>query len=120
MNVEALAKKIFDYPTPKSTSHALQLLNERAAPAEELALAAFRDHDKAAWYAIQRGVFGLPIFKVTSGRQADRNRPFIRGDLVAAGLRDLIWEIDEQHIEKLTPPKAMQGEEAAIFIEQEF
>jgi hypothetical protein len=119
-DLDSLAKKIFDYETPKTTQEALALLRERAPLAEDLATRAFRDKDRAAWTAVQRGIFGLPIFKVSSGRQADRWRPFLRGDLVAAGIRDIVWEVEERHLERLKTPRPMVGEEAAAYIEAEF
>lgn len=117
---EELAQKVFEYSPPQTVTEALVMLQARAPAAEELATRAFRDRDRTAWNLLQRGVFSLPIFKVTSGREADRFRPFLRGELVAAGIRDLVWEVEERHLDWLTPPKPMSGEEAAVFVEAEF
>ncbi len=120
-SAESLAKQVFDYPKPRTTREALAALNERAGPAEKLAEMAFKDRDKTAWSLLQRGIFGLPIFKVTSGQQADDYRPFFRGDLVASGLRDIIWEAEERHLDWQKPPKSgMTGEELAAFAEADF
>src|SRR5438477_7956292 len=117
-HIERLARSVFEYTPQKSTVESIALLKERAPAAEELATLAFRDKDKAAWRALQHGVFHLPIFKVTSGRQADQYRPFFRGDLYASGVRDLIWEIEEKHLEWQKPPRpGLRGEEVAALCE---
>jgi hypothetical protein len=99
----------------------VRVLNQRAPLAEELATLAFKDKDKTAWRLLQNGVFSLPMFKVTSGRTVDsRRRPFFRGDLVSAGIRDIVWEVEERNLPRMTPPQPLTGEQAAVFIEQEF
>lgn len=118
--IEALAKRVFDYTRHKTNLEAIADLQARGPAAEELATLAFRDKNMAAWRRLQEGVFHLPMFKVSSGIEADTYRPFIRGDLYAAGIRDLIWEVEERHLEKVKTPKPMVGEEAAMFAEQEF
>jgi len=39
---------------------------------------------------------------------------------VSAGIRDIVWEVEEQNVPRLEPPKPLVGEEAAKFIEAEF
>ncbi|CAN5484109.1 hypothetical protein BH11MYX1_BH11MYX1_33170 [soil metagenome] len=96
-------------------------LARRAPLAEQLATLAFKYKDKTAWELVENGLFSLPMFKVTSGRNVEsRRRPFFRGDLVSAGIRDIVWEIEERNVPKLTPPAALTGEKAAEFIEAEF
>ena len=119
----ALAQRIFETTSTQglSTRDQVRVLGERAPLAEQLATLAFRDRNATAWRLVQNGVFALPMFKVTSGRQIDnRHRPFFRGDLVSAGIRDIVWEVEEKNLPRLEPPKPMVGEEAAIFIEEEF
>jgi hypothetical protein len=118
--LEELARRVFDYTPAKTNVEAIAMLSERAPAAEELATRAYKDGDKTAWNLVAKGVFNLPMFKVSSGRHADDFRPFLRGDLYAAGIRDLIWEVEERYIDWLKPPKPMVGEEAAAFIEAEF
>jgi hypothetical protein len=116
-----MAKHVFEYPRPRSSQEAIELLNARASTAVELATLAFREKDKIAWELVQNGVFSLPIFKVTSGHETDTHRPFFRGDLVAAGIRDLIWEVEEANLERIQPPRSgMTGEEVAALAEQDF
>jgi Iron-containing redox enzyme len=120
-SAESLAKTVFDYPVAKSSVEAVATLQKVAPAAEELALRAFRDQDKTAWKLVQQGIFGLPIFKVTSGKTADRFRPFLRGDLVAAGIRDIVWEVEEKHLTWVKPPRpGMTGEEVAALAEEDF
>ena len=119
----ALAETVFDSATTESLSAREQagVLNERAPFAEELATLAFKDKNQHAWRLVQNGIFSLPMFKVTSGITVNnRRRPFFRGDLVSAGIRDIVWEVEEKNLPRLEPPKPMIGEEAAIFIESEF
>lgn len=118
-----LADRLFENASIESLSAREQarVLNERAPLAEELATLAFKDKDKTAWRLVQNGVFALPMFKVTSGRSVDnRRRPFFRGDLVSAGIRDIVWEVEEQHVPRLEPPQPLVGEPAAEFVEAEF
>lgn len=121
-HVAELAKQVFDYnPVHESTGDAIRLLAQRAPAAQTLANLAFGDKDPMAWRALQRGIFNLPIFKVTSGRHADKVRPFLRGDVYASGIRDLVWEIEEKHLPRLQPPRpGMTGEEVAALAEAEF
>lgn len=120
-DLEKLSEKVFSYSHPKTNREALTMLNERAQLAEELATIAFRDKDKQAWALVQNGIFSLPIFKVTSGRFADDFRPFFRGDLVAAGIRDIIWEVEERCLDWIRPPRpGMPGEEVAALAEEDF
>jgi hypothetical protein len=119
----ALAERVFDNPNTASMSPREQAraLNERAPYAEELATLAFKDKNKEAWRLLQNGVFNLPMFKVTSGMTiTDRRRPFFRGDLVSAGIRDIVWGVEEDNLPRLTPPTPLVGEPAAEFIEAEF
>ncbi|MDB4959318.1 MAG: hypothetical protein JWO36_6887 [Myxococcales bacterium] len=118
----ALADKVFaSSPTVASASEQVRTLAERAPLAEELANLAFRDKNQTAWRLLQNGIFSLPMFKVTSGAKInDRRRPFFRGDLVSAGIRDVVWEVEEKHVPKLQPPGPLTGEAAAEFIEAEF
>lgn len=119
----SLAEKVFETASVESMSAREQarVLAERAPLAEELATLAFKGKNATAWRLIQNGIFALPMFKVTSGRTVDsRRRPFFRGDIVSAGIRDIVWEVEEQNVPQLEPPKPMIGEEAAMFIETEF
>ena len=118
----ALAHKVFaDPPSSASTREQVQALSERAPGAHELATLAFQDKNATAWRLVQNGIFGLPMFKVTSGRTVEnRRRPFFRGDLVSAGIRDIVWEVEEQNVPRLEPPQPLVGERAAEFIEAEF
>ncbi|MBA3452759.1 MAG: iron-containing redox enzyme family protein [Deltaproteobacteria bacterium] len=116
----ALADKVFQ-PSSLEPLEQVTALAERAPIAHELATLAFKDKNKTAWRLIQNGIFELPMFKVTSGLSVDgRRRPFFRGDLVSAGIRDIVWNVEEQNVPQLTPPRPMVGEEAAIFIEEQF
>lgn len=118
-----LGKAVFDIPSGKglSTTEQAKILMEKAPLAEQLANLAFRDKDPTAWKILQDGVFDLPIFKVSSGHSIDgRYRPFFRGETIAAGIRDICWEIEEQNLPPLSPPKALTGEDAAVFIEEQF
>jgi len=122
-NLAAVAATVFDTSTFESLSARQQarVLEERAPQVEELAKLAFGEKNHTAWRLIQNGVFSLPMFKVTSGVAVNnRHRPFFRGDLVSAGIRDIVWDIEQQHVPKLTPPKPLVGEAAAEFIEAEF
>src|SRR6185437_12377291 len=79
------------------------------------------DKNKKAWQLVQEGVFALPMFKVSSGRSiTNRHRPFFRGDLVSAGIRDIVWDVEERNLPRLTPPEPFVGERAAEFVEAEF
>jgi hypothetical protein len=119
----ALAETVFESASLESLDAAQQVrvLNQRAPVAEELATLAFKDKNKTAWRLVQDGIFSLPMFKVTSGRSIDsRRRPFFRGDLVSAGIRDIVWDIEERNLPRLEPPQPLTGEPAAVFIEGEF
>jgi hypothetical protein len=121
--LKSLADRVFDTSSIQGlgTRDQVRVLNERAPHAEQLATLAFRDKNATAWKLVQDGIFSLPMFKVTSGRTVEnRHRPFFRGDLVSAGIRDIVWEVEEKNLPRLEPPKPMVGEEAAIFIEGEF
>jgi len=119
----ALADTIFETASVQnlSTTEQVRVLNQRAPLAAELATLAFKDNNAVAWRLVQNGIFSLPMFKVTSGRTIDsRKRPFFRGDLVSAGIRDIVWEVQEQNLPRLEPPRPMTGEAAAEFVEAEF
>jgi hypothetical protein len=119
----SLADRVFDTTSIQglATRDQVRVLAERAPLAEQLATAAFRDKNATAWRLVQNGIFSLPMFKVTSGRTIDsRHRPFFRGDLVSAGIRDIVWEVEENNLPRLEPPTPMVGEKAAEFIEAEF
>jgi hypothetical protein len=118
----ALAAKVFDTSTAAAMTAREQAraLDERAGLAEELATLAFRDKNQTAWRLVQNGIFGLPMFRVSSGQAASRHRPFFRGDLISAGIRDIVWEVEEKHVPRLEPPTPLVGEPAAEFIEAEF
>jgi hypothetical protein len=117
-----LAAKVFDQTSiPTTAREQARVLDERAPLAEELAIAAFRDNDRAAWRLVQEGVFSLPIFRVTSGKTiTSRRRPFFRGDIVSSGVRDVVWEVEEKYVPRLKIPEPLVGESAAQFIEGEF
>src|SRR5262245_6691000 len=118
-----LAETVFDSARTQltSTREQVEALHALAPAAYELALLAFKDKHPTAWRLVQNGVFALPMFKITSGRMINsRHRPFFRGDLVSAGIRDIIWEVEEQHMPRLEPPEPLVGEKAAEFIEAEF
>jgi hypothetical protein len=119
----ALAHTVFESASVEGLDAREQarVLAVRAPLAEELAVLAFKDKNKTAWQLVQEGVFSLPMFKVTSGRTVDsRRRPFFRGDLVSAGIRDIVWEVEERNVPRLSPPQPLVGEQAAEFIEAEF
>jgi heme oxygenase-like protein len=119
----ALAATVFESNSTQAanTTEQVRMLHERAPLAAELATLAFKDKNQTAWRLVQNGIFGLPMFKVTSGRTIDnRRRPFFRGDLVSAGIRDIVWEIEEQNVPRIEPPKPLTGEAAAEHIEAEF
>jgi hypothetical protein len=119
----ALAETVFESKSLESLDAVGQsrALAERAAAVEQLATLAFAEHNKTAWRLVQNGVFALPMFKVSSGRTIDsRRRPFFRGDLVSAGIRDIVWEVEERNVPRLAPPAGLTGEKAAEFIEAEF
>jgi hypothetical protein len=118
-----MAETIFEHASTQSMDAREQArtLAERAPIAEELATLAFAKKNATAWRLVQNGIFGLPMFKVTSGRVVgDRRRPFFRGDIVSAGIRDIVWEVEEKNLPRLEPPKPLVGEAAAEFIEAEF
>lgn len=118
-----LADKLFDCANTDQLSAREQarVLHERAPAAEQLATLAFKDKNQTAWRLVQNGIFSLPMFKVTSGRTVDsRRRPFFRGDLVSAGIRDIVWQVEENNLPRLEPPQPLVGEAAAEFIEAEF
>ena len=119
----AMAETIFEHASiPSMTAREqARTLAERAPLVEELATLAFAKKNATAWRLVQNGIFSLPMFKVTSGRVVgDRRRPFFRGDLVSAGIRDIVWEVEEKNVPRLEPPEPLVGEAAAIFIEGEF
>lgn len=119
----ALADAVFETASVQNltTAEQVRVLHQRAPMAAELATLAFKDNNAHAWKLVQEGIFALPMFKVTSGRTVDsRRRAFFRGDLVSAGIRDIVWEIQEQNIPRLEPPKPLTGEPAGEFIEAEF
>ncbi len=119
----ALSERLFNVESLQnlSTRDQVKTLAERAPWAEQLATLAFKDKNAHAWRLVQNGVFNLPMFKVTSGRQIDsRRRPFFRGDLVSAGIRDIVWEVEEKNLPRLETPTPMTGEKAAEFVEAEF
>ena len=121
--LNSLAEKVFETASVEHMSAREQAstLAERAPLAEELATLAFKDKNPTAWRLVQNGIFALPMFKVTSGRTIDnRRRPFFRGDIVSAGIRDIVWEVEERNVPRLEPPKPLTGEPAAVFIEEEF
>jgi hypothetical protein len=121
--LKALADKVFETDSIKSlsTTEQVRVLNERAPAAEQLATLAFKDKNQTAWRLVTNGIFALPMFKVTSGRQInDRYRPFFRGDIVSAGIRDIVWEVEEKNLPRLEPPTPLTGEKASEFIEAEF
>ena len=119
----SIAERLFDTASTQGlgTRDQVRILAERAPLAEQLAVLAFRDKNPVAWRLVQNGIFALPMFKVTSGRSIDnRHRPFFRGDLVSAGIRDIVWEVEERNLPRLEPPTALVGEAAGEFIEAEF
>ena len=120
-DLEQLAARIFNREHPEEPREQIKTLHEVAPLAEELATAAFRDRDRTAWRLVTEGVFDLPIFKVTSGiKSASRRRPMIRGDILAAGIRDIVWDVEEKNLPRLTPPQPLTGEKAGEFLEAEF
>lgn len=120
-DLEQLATRIFRRSHPEDPREQIKALHEVAPLVEELATYAFRDRDRTAWTLVTEGVFNLPIFKVTSGVKSDsRRRPFIRGDILAAGIRDIVWDVEEKNLPRLTPPEPLTGEEAGVFLEAEF
>ena len=119
--LEQLAARIFNRSHPEDPREQIKVLAEVAPLVEELATAAFRDRNRTAWKLATEGVFELPIFKVSSGIKSDsRRRPFIRGDLLAAGIRDIVWDIEEKNLPRLKPPQPLTGEKAGEFLEAEF
>jgi hypothetical protein len=119
--LEQLAAKVFDRPHPEDPREQIKALQEVAPAADELASAAFRDKDKVAWRLVQEGIFNLPNFRVTSGKTVEsRRRPMLRGDLLASGICEIVWSIEEKHLPRLEPPRPLVGEEAGIFLEGEF
>jgi hypothetical protein len=120
-DLEQLAARIFRRSHPEEPREQIRTLHEVAPLVEELATYAFRDRDRTAWTLVTEGVFNLPIFKVTSGVKSDsRRRPFIRGDILAAGIRDIVWDVEEKNLPRLTPPEPLTGEKAGEFLEAEF
>jgi hypothetical protein len=121
VDLEQLAAKVFDRPHPESARDQIRALQEVAPLAEELATIAFRDGDRTAWRLVQEGVFNLPSFRVTSGRTVEtRRRPMLRGDLLAAGIGEIVWGVEEKHLPRLEPPEPLTGEKAGEFLEAEF
>ena len=121
--VSPCATTVFETSSIESLSAREQarVLDERAPLAEELATLAFEDKNQTAWRFVQNGIFSLPMFKVTSGLTINnRHRPFFRGDLVSAGIRDIVWDVEQRNLPRLEPPKPLVGEAAAEFIEGEF
>ena len=119
--LEALAQQVFGGEFPLDAKSQIKELDKRGPLAEELATLAFKDKDKAAWKLVQDGIFGLPIFKVTSGIQtSDRRRAFFRGDLLSFGIRDTIWEVEEKNLPRITSPERASGERAGEIVEAEF
>jgi hypothetical protein len=114
------AAKVFGGPWPEDVRGQLTALNERLPLAEELATLAFGEQDAVAYEAVQRGVFALPRFRVSSGSQASNRRPLFRGDILSAGLADAVWAVEERHVPQLQPPEPVVGEDAGAFIEAEF
>lgn len=122
-DLAAIAASVFNTDGLDSLSARQQarVLEERAPHAEELAKLAFEDKNHTAWRLVQNGVFALPMFKVTSGVTVNnRHRPFFRGDLVSAGIRDIIWDVEQRNLPRLEPPQPLTGEAAGQFIEAEF
>lgn len=119
-DLERLAAAVFDRPHPEDPREQIRALQEVAPLAEELANYAFRDKDKTAWRLVQDGIFGLPIFRVTSGQHVSRRRPMIRGDVLSSGICDIVWDVEEKNLPRLTPPEPLTGEKAGEFLEAEF
>lgn len=118
---EQLAARVFDRPHPEDARAQIVALQEVAPLAEELAIAAFRDKDAVAWRLVQEGIFNLPGFRVTSGKTIEtRRRPFLRGDLLASGICEIVWSVEEKHVPPMEPPGPLVGEEAGKFLEAEF
>jgi hypothetical protein len=121
MEIEEKAQRVFGGPWPVEVREQVDALAKRLPLAEELATAAFAEKDPIAWRAVQQGVFGLPRFRVSSGKEiGNRRRPMFRGDLLSAGLADAIWAVEERHLAWLEPPMPLVGEAAGAFIESEF
>ena len=116
-----LAARVFDRPHPEDPREQIKALQEVAPLAEELATYAFRDRDRTAWRLVQDGIFDLPIFRVTSGKQVKtRRRAMIRGDILSSGICDIVWDVEEKNVPRLAPPEPMTGEKAGEFLEAEF
>jgi hypothetical protein len=121
VELEQLASRVFPRSHPEDARGQIHALHEVAPLAEQLALSAFRDKDRTAWRLVQEGIFDLPSFRVTSGKTvSSRRRPMIRGDLLAAGICSIIWEVEEQNLPRLEPPEPLTGERAGEFLEAEF
>jgi len=119
--LETLARKIFDRPHPDDVREQVKALQEVAPLAEELANCAFRDKDRTAWRLVQEGVFNLPVFRVSSGKSIEsRRRPMMRGAVLSTGICDIIWDVEERNLTRLTPPEPLTGDRAAEFLEAEF
>ncbi|SRR6266545_3141814 len=121
VDLEQLAAKVFDRAHPENARDQIRALQEVAPLAEELATIAFRDQDRTAWRLVQEGVFNLPSFRVTSGKAVtSRRRPMLRGDLLAAGICEIVWAVEEKCLPRLEPPEPLTGEKAGEFLEAEF
>ena len=94
MDINQLADKVFLREHPIDPREQIRLLQEIAPLAEELGNLAFKERNKDAWTRVQNGIFDLPSFSVSSGKKTEsRRRPFIRGDLLASGICEIIWAI---------------------------
>jgi hypothetical protein len=119
--IDRLAEKVFGLEHPTDPHEQIRLLAEVAPHAEELGKLAFEEKNKDAWKRVQDGIFDLPSFSVSSGKKTEsRRRPFIRGDLLASGICEIIWAIEEQSLPRLVPPEPLTGEAAGEFLEAEF
>jgi hypothetical protein len=121
VDINQLADNVFGREHPIDPREQIRVLQEVAPFAEELGKLAFEEKNKDAWKRVQDGIFDLPSFSVSSGKKTEsRRRPFIRGDLLASGICEIIWAIEEQSLPRLVPPEPLTGEAAGEFLEAEF
>ena len=120
--ITSLSTTVFGTPWPQNTREGLEALAERAGPAEELAQLAFKDKQRAAWEAVQRGLFNLPLNRISTGQLPPRARqsPYYRGDILSLGLRDIFWDHEDANLERLTAPDRLTGKDALVYLEKEF
>src|SRR5215472_6063104 len=98
---DVLTERVFSYPKPENTTHALALIGERRELTYELAERAYGPkQDPRAWEGLNRGLYRI--------NWAHR---FFGWDLVARFLVNVANEVEEKYIPLVSLPRPMKGKE---------